>query len=126
MNKILIIGNLTRDPESRVTNTDRAVCNFTVAVNRYSRGDHPEADFFRVAVWDEQGKACQKYLAKGRKVAVLGRVSAAAYVDREGRARAQMEITAQEVEFLTPRGQEGSKEQDDGFAAVEDPDNPFA
>lgn len=133
MNKVMITGNLTRDPESRVTQGDRAVCNFTVAVNRFTRSGHPEADYFRVAVWDEQGKACQRYLAKGRKVLVNGRVTASAYIDREGNARAQLEVTAQEVEFLSPRGSEPEGEQEaeaprdgqSGMAVVEDDEMPF-
>lgn len=84
----MIIGNLTRDPECRVLdNAGRYVCNFTVTVNRRSDRGHTEADYFRVACWDEQGKACLKCLGKGKKVAVIGRVSASPYIDKDGKAR---------------------------------------
>ena len=118
MNKLTIIGNLTRDPELRTTPTGKSVCSFMVAVNRRRKAEgQPDADFFRVSVWDAMGENCAKYLSKGKKVAVCGTVSSRAFVGDDGIARAQMEVTAQDVEFLTPR---------DGFTQVEEPDNPFA
>ena len=76
MNKLAIIGNLTRDVELRTTQSGKSVANFTVAVNRRAKpGEKAEADFFRVSVWDKQAETCQKYLAKGRKVCVIGSVS---------------------------------------------------
>ena len=74
MNKLTIIGNLTRDPESRTTPNGNNVCTFTVAVNRRrsQNSNQPEADFFRVSVFGVVGENCQRYLAKGRKVAVVG------------------------------------------------------
>lgn len=79
MNKLAIIGNLTRDVELRTTQSGKSVANFTVAVNRRAKpGEKAEADFFRVSVWDKQAETCQKYLAKGRKVCVF-EVSASAH-----------------------------------------------
>lgn len=102
MNSCTIIGNLTRDPEYREvpSSSSGGVCNFTVAVNRRGSDD---ADFFRIAVWGKLGEVCAQYLAKGRKVYVRGAVSASAYVDKEDEARASLEITAQDVEFLSPK-----------------------
>lgn len=101
MNSLHIIGNLTHDPESRAVQ-DRTVCNFTVAVNRRpKREGQPEADFFRVAAWGKLGENCQKFLAKGRKVAVHGTVSARAYTAQDGNARASLEVFASDVEFLS-------------------------
>ena len=68
MNKIIIIGNLTGDPEKRSTQSGKQVTTFTVACNR--RGENAGADFFRVAAWDKMGETCAQYLAKGRKVCV--------------------------------------------------------
>lgn len=127
MNKLFIIGNLVRDPESRVAAEDRAVCNFTVAVNRYTR-EGQVADYVRVAAWDELGKNCQRYLGKGKRVCVVGRASTSAYVDREGSPRAVLELSAQEVEFLTPRGQTeeaAGQDKDSGFVKVDEEDVPF-
>ena len=107
MNRLFLIGNLTRDPESHDTNNGKTVCNFTIAVNRRQKSqnsDHPEADFFRVAAWGALGESCQKYLSKGRKVAVTGAVSVNTYTTQDGTTRAQMEIKfAEDVEFLSPR-----------------------
>lgn len=111
MNKVFLIGNLTRDPEMRTTQSGVSVCSFTIAVNR-RRGNNaeagqPEADFFRISAWRQLGDICSRYLAKGRKVAVVGTVTANAYVGSDGQARASLEVTADDVEFLTPRGEAG-------------------
>ena len=107
MNKLTIIGNLTRDPEVRTTATGINVCSFTVAVNRRGRRDdqngQPEADFFRVTAWRQLADICGKYLAKGRKVAVIGPVSVHTYTGSDGTTRASLEVTADEVEFLSSR-----------------------
>lgn len=100
MNKLTIIGNLTRDPETRVTQSGASVCSFTVAVSR--RGQDDKTDFFRVSAWNKTGETCQKYLAKGRKVAVTGPVSVSTYTGQDGKAYANLEVMAQDVEFLTP------------------------
>ena len=107
MNKLTIIGNLTRDPELRTTSSGINVCDFTVAVNRRNRRDdqnnQPEADFFRVTAWRQLGEICAKYLAKGRKVCVIGSVSVRTYTANDGSTRASLEVTADDVEFLTSR-----------------------
>lgn len=105
MNKVFLIGNLTKDPEMRTSPSGLPVCSFTLAVNKKSQSDHPEATFFRVTAWRQLAENCGKYLVKGRKAAVLGEVSASAYVDRQGNPRASLEVTADSVEFLSPRGQ---------------------
>jgi single-strand DNA-binding protein len=111
MNKVFLIGNLTRDPELRTTSTGDSVCSFTIAVNRRRRSNaeagQPEADFFRVSAWRQLGEICAKYLAKGRKVSVVGSVSCRTYVGNDGQTRASLEVTADDVEFLTPRGEAG-------------------
>ena len=110
MQKIIITGNLTRDPESRTTTSGKTVCNFTVAVNRREKDENGnnKADFFRIAAWGQMGEACQKYLSKGRNVCVVGTVSVHAYAGQDGSPAASMDIFAQDVEFLSPAGQNGS------------------
>ena len=107
MNKLTIIGNLTRDPELRTTSTGVNVCSFTVAVNRRGRRDdqsnQPEADFFRVTAWRQLADICGKYLAKGRKVCVVGPVSVHTFTGNDGTTRASLEVTADDVEFLSSR-----------------------
>lgn len=100
MNKLTIIGNLTKDPELRVTQEGKSVCNFTVAVNRRNR---EEADYFRVSAWNQLGENCGKFLAKGRKVSVVGPVSVSTYTGQDGNVHANLEVTAEDVEFLSPR-----------------------
>lgn len=130
MNKLTIIGNLTRDPEHREMNDGKTVCNFTVAVNRRKKIEgQPEADFFRVAAWGKLGENCQKFLAKGRKVAVIGQVSVRTYADKEGTTRASMEVFAEDVEFLSSSNSQGEQssapaQQTDG-TPVETDELPF-
>ena len=145
MNKLTIIGNLTRDPELRTTSAGVNVCDFTVAVNRRQRRDaqngQPEADFFRVSAWRERGELCAKYLAKGRKVCVVGPVSVRTYTGNDGTTRASLEVTADEVEFLSSRNDgeaaggysapaaapeaPSAYSQAAGFTAVETDELPF-
>lgn len=104
MNKLTIIGNLTKAPELRTTQSGLSVCTFTVAVNRRRQQEgQPEADFFRVSAWRQLGENCAKYLAKGRKVCVVGPVGINTYTGNDGKTRAQMEVTAEDVEFLSPK-----------------------
>lgn len=102
MNKLMIIGNLTRDPELRTTSAGVNACTFTVAVNRRKKNDNqPEADFFRVTAWRGLADLCQQYLSKSSKVSVVGSVSVSAYTANDGTSRASLEVTADEVEFLS-------------------------
>lgn len=143
MNKLFIVGNLTRDPELRTTAQGISVCSFTVAVNRRRSSNaaagQPEADFFRISAWRALGENCQKYLAKGRKVAVVGAVSVQTYQGNDGTTRASLEVTADDVEFLSPKGEGGepvpqtsapsasvgSVPQGSGFVQVDEEELPF-
>jgi single-strand DNA-binding protein len=127
MNRLTIIGNLTRDPEQRTTPSGANVCSFTVAVNRRGRrdaqGNQPEADFFRVSAWNQLGENCARYLAKGRKVAVVGSVSVHTYTGNDGQTRASLEVMANDVEFLSSRSEADSE---GGYAAPAAPAAPAA
>lgn len=135
MNKLFIIGNLVRDPELRTTQNGKNVCTFTVAVNRRkSASGQQEADFFRVSAWDKLGDNCQKYLTKGKKVNVVGAVKVSTYTANDGSVRAQLEMTADDVEFLSqaqaaeaPRQEVASfmAEHKDDFEEVTDDDLTF-
>ena len=139
MNKLTIIGNLTRDPESRTTPSGVNVCSFTVAVNRRRSAqstNQPEADFFRISAWRQLGENCQKYLAKGRKVAVVGSVSVSTYEAKDGSGtRFTLEVNAEDVEFLSSRQEDGGyapasgespkASADHGFEQVDDEELPF-
>lgn len=132
MNSLTIIGNLTRDPESRTTQDGKTVCNFTVAVNRRQRNSNgqTEADFFRVAVWGNMADPCQKYLSKGKKAAVTGSVSVHTYTAQDGTTRAQMEVLARDVEFLSKAGEGGEQTAQEpqvpaGYTPVSNDELPF-
>ena len=141
MQQLMIIGNLTKDPELRTTATGLSVCSFTVAVNRrqtqQQRQNHqnPEADYFRVSAWRERGEVCAKYLSKGKKVCVIGTVAARADTTSKGEVSASLEVTADEVEFLSPRDEGQPKQseppkqvdQQTGYEQVpmEDDELPF-
>lgn len=101
MNKAILIGNLTRDPEMRRTQDGTSVCNFTLAVNRPKRDGEPEADFFRVTAWRQLGESCAKYLAKGRKCCAVGPVELQSYTGQDGETRYSLCVTAESVEFLS-------------------------
>lgn len=121
MNKLIIIGNLVRDPELRTTTNGKDVCSFTVAVNK-KKGNTDEADFFRVSAWEGLAKICSQYLAKGRKVAVTGPVGVHTYQNNKGETVAQMDVTADDVEFLSPKG---DRDAQTGYQKVEPDDLPY-
>lgn len=140
MQRIIFTGNLTADPEMRSTPSGVTVCAFTVAVNRRfanSDGDRI-TDFFRVNAWRQLGESCGKYLAKGRKVAVVGELQARTYQAKDGSTRMSLDVAADEVEFLSPaekaetKPQKKSKENSDGYdhtpddwATINSNDLPF-
>ena len=126
MNQLNIIGNLTRDPETRTTPNGKTVCNFDVAVND-RKGN---TTYFRVSAWEKAGEMCQRYLSKGRKVRVTGPVSARAYTDRNGKANVSIEVSAEDVEFLSPKDSYEQQErqaiqQEPQMQAVETEELPF-
>ena len=101
MNKLTIIGNLTADPQSRTVNvngTDVSVCNFSVAANS-GFGQNQKTTYFRVSAWRGLAETCQKYLTKGRKVCVIGEVSARAYTGNDGNTYVNLEVRADDIEF---------------------------
>ena len=103
MNKLTIIGNVCHSPETRSTQSGNTVCSFDVAVN--SRRANGQTQYFRVSAWNKTAELCGRYVVKGKKVAVTGEVTARAYLAKDGSPRASMELTADEVEFLSPREQ---------------------
>ena len=120
MNKVYLIGNLTRDPEMRSTNTGIPVCNFSIAVNRRFKNaqtGQQETDFFNIVAWRQLAELCSRYLAKGRKVAVFGSIQTRSYEAQDGSKRTAFDIVADEVEFLSSANA-GSAPSSDYHAAV--------
>ena len=137
MNRLMIIGNLTNDPELRTTTSGISVCSFTVAVNRRQsaqqrqNGEEPAADYFRVTAWRERGEMCGKFLQKGKKVCVVGPVSVSTYDGRDGKTYASLEVTAEEIELLSPRvsdppvPEEPKTDAQTGYQQVDTDELPF-
>lgn len=111
MNKVILIGNLTKDPELTKTPTDVSVCRFSIAVTR--RWGNNEPDFFNIVAWRAQADNCSKYLRKGSKVAISGSIQTRTYDANDGTKRYVTEIIADEVQFLSTKG--SSEESDDAL-----------
>ena len=105
MNKVFLIGNLTRDPELTETSGGVSVCHFGIAVNRsYSSSDgERQTDFFNVTAWRGLADTVARYTKKGNKVAVTGSIQIRNYEDNQGARRTAVDVIAQDIEFLTSR-----------------------
>ena len=106
-NKVILIGNLTRDPEMRYTPQGTSVCNFGIAVNRkYKQGDEmkEEVTYVNIVVFGKQGDACGQYLNKGKSVLVEGRLQERRWETEEGQKRSRHEVVAQNIRFLSSKG----------------------
>lgn len=137
MNKMMIIGNLTRDPELRTVGPDATpVCNMTVAVRkRHPRQGGPEADFIRVTAWRKLAENCAAYLQKGSKVGVEGIPEAKSWTRQDGSVDAYIELAADEIEFCDRKTAQGGEAAaapapaapatGEGYVEVEDDELPF-
>ncbi len=122
MNKIVLIGNLTRDPESNTTQTGSNFTRFTIAVNRPFTNSNGErvADYFDVICWKMLAERCAKYLFKGSKVGVSGSVQRRQYENRDGIKCTSFDVVADEVEFLTPKSMTNTpREMSSGYTPEE-------
>lgn len=109
MNKVFLIGNLTRDPELRETPSGVSVCRFSIAVQRaYSQNDEHQTDFFECTAWRGMGETIAKYAKKGKKVAVGGSIQLRNYEDNQGVKRTAVDIIVQDCEFLSPKDNSNS------------------
>ena len=122
MNKVYLIGNLTRDPEMRATQLGISVCNFSIAVNRrFKDADgNQQTDFFNIVAWRQLAELCGRYLAKGRKVAVVGSIQTRTYEAPDGSKLNAFDIVADQVEFLSA-GNAGGASSSDSHATVSSP-----
>lgn len=130
MNKCIMIGNLTNDVDLRATPSGVSVASFGIAVNRKRPSSSGErvTDFFTVVAWRQLGDLCGKYLSKGKKVCVTGELHTRTYDDKNGVKRHITEIVAEDVEFLTPKGDAQTScdaSIPDGFEEIDDEELPF-
>lgn len=115
MNKVILVGRLTKDPELRYTQTGKAVASFTLAVNRrFARNENQQqADFIPIVVWDKLAEICEKYLEKGSQTLIEGRIQVRSYDAQDGSKRYVTEVMAHDIEFL------GSKSKNTSTATPE-------
>lgn len=119
MNKVILIGNLTKDPELSTTTSGISVCRFTLAISRRftnSEGER-ETDFINIVVWRNAAENCHKFLRKGSKVAVIGSLQTRSYDAQDGTKRFVTEVIADEVDFVS------TKNSGDNGAVLEDNKN---
>ena len=129
MNKVFLVGNLTRDPELSTIPNGTAVCKFSIAVNRRFAGadGNRETDFFNIIAWRQLGENCAKFIKKGSKVGVVGQIQTRTY-EQDGVKKHFTEIIADEVEFLSPKGGVGESTGGSGapeMTPVSDDSLPF-
>lgn len=120
LNKVFLIGNLGADPETKYTQGGKCVAELRVATT-FGFGDSEKTEWHRVVVWEKAAEACGKYLKKGSKVFVDGRIQNRAYDDKEGNKRYITEIVANDVKFLNSKSDKGAT----GSSDSGDDDIPF-
>ncbi len=110
LNRVILIGRLTRDPELRTTGTGKSVCDFSIAVTKRIKPQDgsPDADFFKIIAWSQTADYVSNYLAKGRLVSVEGRLQARKYTDKDGNNREVVEVVADSVQGLDRKPDDGS------------------
>jgi len=123
LNRVQLIGNLTRDPELRYTPSGTAVCSFSIATNRAWTTDtgekHEEAEFHRIVAWNKLAELCSQFLTKGRKVFLEGRLSTRSYNAQDGTAKSITEIVISDMILLDSRRQESSQDVDQEEEKIE-------
>jgi single-strand DNA-binding protein len=128
VNQVMLVGRLGADPEYTKTKSGKVVCGFRVATSRYSKQEGVNADWHQVSAWETLAETCVKYLKKGHKVAVLGRLQTDRYTTKEGQPRSMTKVIAQRVEFFWETGKglpmDSSAPADESVTHQED-DIPF-
>ena len=147
MNKVILVGRLTKDPELRATTSGIPVCSFTVACDRrfVKQGEERKADFINCIAWRQAGESISKYFAKGHRIALEGSIQTRSWTDNEGKTRYATEVVVDQWEFAQSKNEGGAVGQAvpgaahfpnstptepldgdlDGFLPVEDDDLPF-
>jgi single-strand DNA-binding protein len=129
MNQVILIGRLTRDPEVRYTADQMAIASFSLAIDRPTQaGKEKQTDFPRVTVFGKQAETCERYLTKGRMVAIQGRIRTGSYKNKEGATVYTTEVVADRVEFLDwgDRSEKSGSGGGGGFSRAPVPSEPSA
>lgn len=123
MNTVILLGRLTADPDIRSTRDGKAVASFTLAVDRYKEG----ADFIRCQAWEKRADFCEKYLKKGTKIAIRGRIRTGDYTDKDGKKVYTTDVVIEDIEFAQTKAAQAAHEapepkpDENGFMDI--PDN---
>lgn len=123
MNTVILLGRLTSDPDIRSTRDGKAVASFTLAVDRYKEG----ADFIRCQAWEKRADFCEKYLKKGTKIAIRGRIRTGDYTDKDGKKVYTTDVVIEDIEFAQTKAAQAAQEapepkpDENGFMDI--PDN---
>jgi len=148
MNKVILVGRLTKDPELRATTSGVPVCSFTVACDRryVKPGEERKADFINCIAWRQSGEAISKYFVKGNRIALEGSIQTRSWTDNEGKTRYTTEVVVDQWEFAQSKGEGGAQApyapttnsglypvepegpavgDIDGFMPIEEDDLPF-
>lgn len=132
MNKVVLMGRLTKEPEMRATQSNTAVCSFSLAVNRrFKQEGQPDADFINVVAWAKTAEFVSKYFTKGQQIGVIGRIQTRNYDDKDGKKVFVTEVVAEEAYFAESKKEQNTTSEPNvttsaGFMAVEgDSDLPF-
>jgi single-strand DNA-binding protein len=128
-NRVIVVGNLGRDPELRYTPQGTAVCNFSVATNEKRRDKSGELQdnttWFRVTLWGKQAENASKYLTKGSPVYIEGRLRLDEWTDRDGKTRTTLDVTATDMQFIGTRGEENTSARAASAGSPEPPMSPI-
>ena len=122
MNKIIIIGNVVRDPELNVTQNGKKLCNLTVAVGRTF--DKEKTDFFRCTAWEQKAELIEKYVQKGNKLGIIGRLEINE-TEKDGVKTRHHNIIVEEIEFLTPKSETDQNRTEPTLTPADDNNLPF-
>lgn len=134
LNKVILMGRLTADPELKSTPNGTAVTSFALAVSRgyHRQGEEPQTDFIDVVAWRQTAEFAAKYFSKGQQIALSGRIQTRSYEDRQGNKRKAVEVVAEELFFAEPKRDDRPRRQtppdaDEEFIELEDEDGelPF-
>ena len=129
MNKAILIGRLTRDPELRYTSSGRAVCQFSIAISRNytNQQGQRDTDFIICVVWDKQAENLAKYITKGRLIAVDGRIQTRNYDNNEGKKVYVTEVLANNIQFLESKNSgQGNNSESNPFDSMPEPSYPVS
>jgi len=112
MNKVILMGRLTADPEMRTTQKGTSVANFTLAVDRFGGGDDKQADFIRCIVWDKSADALCKYIEKGRRISLVGRIQTGSYENKNGDTVYTTDVIVENWYFADDKKKEANDDEE--------------